>query len=367
MLAARSVVHATPGKTPSGNHMAKVMQQLGIADAMAKKTTYRPALEGGVQLLAEGEADIGIYPASEVAGVKGLTVVGPLPAGIDLIIVYGAAATTGGTGGGGSLREVHGGAGKSRGLAARRLRPAGKIAAARSPMSDTVTSIAGGAPKPVFDRLGPKFAQASGHRLNALYDSMSGIAARVAAREAFDVLVMPVPLIEAYVKDGVVRAQGRAALANIGLAVGVKAGRALPDVSSPEALRRTLAAARSLVHAPPSATPSGAQSDKVIRQLGLADALAGRVTHKVGLAGGLAMIASGEAELGIFPKSEIVSTAGVALAGPLPAELQLIITYGAGVVAASPLAEAAAAFIRFAAAPETWRVWTGCGFDPPPA
>ena len=188
----------------------------------------------------------------------------------------------------------------------------------------------------MFDRLGPKFAQASGHRLNALYDSMSGIAARVAAREAFDVLVMPVPLIEAYVKDGVVRAQGRAALANIGLAVGVKAGRALPDVSSPEALRQTLAAARSLVHAPPSATPSGAQSDKVIRQLGLADALAGRVTHKVGLAGGLAMIASGEAELGIFPKSEIVSTAGVALAGPLPAELQLIITYGAGVVAASP-------------------------------
>ncbi len=95
MLAARSVVHATPGKTPSGTHLGKVMQQLGIADAMAKKTTYRPALEGGVQLLAEGKADIGIYPASEIAGVKGLTVVGPLPAGIDLIIVYGAAATTG--------------------------------------------------------------------------------------------------------------------------------------------------------------------------------------------------------------------------------------------------------------------------------
>jgi len=79
------------------------------------------------------------------------------------------------------------------------------------------------------------------------------------------------------------------------------------------------------------------------------------------------MIASGEAELGIFPKSEIVSTAGVALAGPLPDEVQLIITYGAGVVATSPLAEAAAAFIRFAAAPENLALWTGCGFDPPPA
>jgi molybdate transport system substrate-binding protein len=67
----------------------------------------------------------------------------------------------------------------------------------------------------------------------------------------------------------------------------------------------------------------GAQSDKVIKTLGLADALANRVAHKVGLTGGLAMIASGEATLGIFPKSEIVSVSGIALAGPLPPALQL--------------------------------------------
>ncbi|HEX5509816.1 MAG TPA: substrate-binding domain-containing protein [Pseudolabrys sp.] len=93
MLAAKSVVHATPGKTPSGTHMGKVMEQLGIADAMARKVIHKPALDGGVQLVAEGKADIGIYPASEVAIVKGLTIVGPLPAGIDFTIVYGGAAT----------------------------------------------------------------------------------------------------------------------------------------------------------------------------------------------------------------------------------------------------------------------------------
>jgi len=95
MLAARSVVHATPGKTPSGTHLGKVMEQLGIADAMAKKTVHKPALDGGVQLVADGTADIGIYPASEVAEVKGLTIVGPLPPGIELSIVYGGAATAG--------------------------------------------------------------------------------------------------------------------------------------------------------------------------------------------------------------------------------------------------------------------------------
>jgi molybdate transport system substrate-binding protein len=228
----------------------------------------------------------------------------------------------------------------------------------------TITSIAGGAPKPVFDRLAPVYQQRTGHKLNALYDSMSGIAARVAAHEALDVLLMPVAMIEAYIKQGIV--QGACTpLANIGLAVGVTAGEPVPDVSTPEALRAALLAARGVVHAPPTATPSGAQSDKVIKTLGLSDTLAGRVSHKVGLAGGLAMIASGQATLGIFPKSEIISVAGIALAGPLPPSLQLTTTYGAGVTAASPVAGPAAAFIRFLIEPDGRKVWIACGFDPP--
>jgi molybdate transport system substrate-binding protein len=228
----------------------------------------------------------------------------------------------------------------------------------------TITSIAGGAPKPVFDRLRPVFEQRSGHRLNALYDSMSGIAERVAAREALDVLLMPVATIEAYIKRRVVRG-ACTPLANIGLAVGVTAGAPVPDVSTPEALRAALIAARGVVHAPPAATPSGAQSDKVIKALGLAEALAGRVSHKVGLAGGLAMVASGEAALGIFPKSEIVGAAGITLAGPLPPALQLVISYGAGVTAASKVASEAAEFVRFLVEPASRKVWIECGFDPP--
>jgi molybdate transport system substrate-binding protein len=229
----------------------------------------------------------------------------------------------------------------------------------------TITSIAGGAPKPVFDRLAPEYERRTGNKLNSLYDTMSGIHARVVAREALDVLVMPVPLIDAYVKDGTVLPESRAALANIGLGVGVKAGGNVPDVSSPDALRRALLASRKVVHAPPGATPSGAQSDKVINELGLAGKLSGRVIHKAGLAGGVAMIASGEADIGIFPKSEIVSAHGVALAGALPPTLQLNIVYGAGVTKASPSAAAAADFIRFLIEQQSRQVWIECGFDPP--
>jgi molybdate transport system substrate-binding protein len=231
-------------------------------------------------------------------------------------------------------------------------------------MTVTITSIAGGAPKPVFDRLRPVYEKRSGNKLNALYDSMSGIAARVAKGETIDVLLMPVAKIENYIKQGV--AQGSCtSLANIGLAVGVTAGGPVPDVSTPEALRAALVAARGVVHAPPAATPSGAQSDKVIQTLGLAETLAGRVSHKVGLAGGLAMISSGEATLGIFPKSEIVSVPGIAFAGPLPPSLQLTITYGAGVTAASKVAGDADAFVRFLIEPESRKIWNECGFDPP--
>lgn len=231
-------------------------------------------------------------------------------------------------------------------------------------MMVTITTIAGGAPKPVFDRLGPLFERRTGHKLNAFYDTMSGIAARVAAHEAFDVLVMPVPLIEAYVRDGTVLPAGRAALANIGLAIGVRAGSKIPEVSTPETLRAALMAARTVVHAPPSATPSGAQSDKIIKELGLEQALAGRIMHKAGLAGGVAMIASGEAELGIFPNSEIANAAGVASAGAPPAALNLNVVYGAGATAASKAPGLAAEFIHFLTEPESRKAWLACGFDP---
>lgn len=231
-------------------------------------------------------------------------------------------------------------------------------------MSVTITSIAGGAPKPVFDRLCPLFAQRTGYRVNALYDSMSGIADRVRAGEPLDVLVMPVPLIEAYVQDGTVLPDGRKKLANIGLAIGVKAGTKVPDVSTRDALRAALLAARSIVHAPPSATPSGAQSERIIKELGLGETLAGRVVLKAGLAGGLAMIASGEAGLGIFPKSEIVNASGVVSAGSPPRELDLHAVYAAGVKASSKAPGPAADFIAFLTEPDSREVWLACGFDP---
>jgi molybdate transport system substrate-binding protein len=75
--------------------MARVVERLQIADAIKQKVAYRPALEGGVELVANGDADIGIYPSSEVVHVRGVSPLGPLPDALQLDLVYAGAVTAG--------------------------------------------------------------------------------------------------------------------------------------------------------------------------------------------------------------------------------------------------------------------------------
>ncbi len=93
LLKAQSIVYSTPTATPSGAHMARVVAQLQIADAVEKKVTYRPALDGGVEMVAAGKAEIGIYPSSEVVTVKGVSQAGPLPDALQLALIYGGAVS----------------------------------------------------------------------------------------------------------------------------------------------------------------------------------------------------------------------------------------------------------------------------------
>jgi molybdate transport system substrate-binding protein len=94
LLKAKSVVYATPGSTQSGTHMADLVSRLDITDAVESKAIYRPALEGGVSMVAEGKADIGIYPTSEIVNVKGIASLGPIPQPLQYTLSYVGAVTT---------------------------------------------------------------------------------------------------------------------------------------------------------------------------------------------------------------------------------------------------------------------------------
>ncbi len=176
---------------------------------------------------------------------------------------------------------------------------------------------------------------------------------------------MPVPVLDGYAKDGTVRPESRATFGSIGLSVVVKEGAPRPDISTPDKFRAAMLAARSVVHATPGQTPSGTHMGKVMEQLGIADAMAKKVIHKPALAGGVQLVASGEAEIGIYPASEVVSVKGLTVVGPLPPGIELTIVYGGAATAGSP--DAASAFVKFMAAPENRRVWKEAGFDPPAA
>jgi molybdate transport system substrate-binding protein len=230
----------------------------------------------------------------------------------------------------------------------------------------TINVLSGGAPKEIFGELTPTFEAQSGHKVAYVFAVMSALRERVAAGESTDVLVMPTNILDEYQRAGVVRAEGRAILGLVSVNAVVRTGAGMPDLSTVEAVKRTMLASRAVVFATPGATPSGTHMGKLVEQLGIRDAMQGKIIHRPALEGGVELVGSGEAEIGFYPKSEVINTDGLALAGPLPKDIQLTTIYGAAVTAASA-AEAATALIAFMRDAAHQPVWAHGGFDAPPA
>jgi molybdate transport system substrate-binding protein len=230
----------------------------------------------------------------------------------------------------------------------------------------TIKVMSGGAPKEVFGKLTPHFETSTGHKVEYVFAVMSALRDRLAGGERTDVLVMPTNILDGYQQSGAVRADGRAVLGLVSVNAVVRTGAPKPDLSSADAVKHAMLASRAIVFATPGATPSGTHMGKLVEQLGIADAMKGRIIHRPALEGGVELVRGGEAELGFYPKSEVINTEGLDLAGPLPKDIQLTTIYGAAVTTASGASEASKAFIAFMCEPANRPVWTHGGFDPPP-
>ena len=228
----------------------------------------------------------------------------------------------------------------------------------------TVKVFSGGAPKEVFVQLAPAFERESGHKLDFIFAVMSALRDKLAAGETADALVMPTNILDDYEKSGVALHTHRAVLGLVSVNAVVRTGAPLPDLSSPETVKQAMLASRAIAHATPGATPSGTHMGKLLDQFGIADAMKGKVIHRPALEGGVQLVASGEADIGFYPKSEVINIEGLTLAGPLPAAIQLTTIYGAAVASASAAPDAAAAFIAFVTDPKNRDVWAHAGFDP---
>jgi molybdate transport system substrate-binding protein len=230
----------------------------------------------------------------------------------------------------------------------------------------TIRVMSGGAPKAVFGQLTPKFERQTGHTVEFIFAVMSALRDRLAAGENVDILVMPTNILDGYQKDSLVRAQSRAVLGLVSVNAVVRTGASKPDLSTRDAVRRTILTSRAVVHATPGATPSGTHMGKLIEEFGGAKAMAGKLLHQPALEGGVEMVASGEAEIGFYPKSEVINVDGLAIAGPLPPDIQLTTIYGAAVTTAAVAPDAAAAFIAFVTDRANRPAWNHAGFESPP-
>ena len=235
-------------------------------------------------------------------------------------------------------------------------------------MSVSATEIhvmSGGAPQEVFALLTPKFEQQTGNKVKFTYAVITALREKLAAGEKADVLVMPVPVLDGFDKEGKVRGDSRATFGTVGTSVIVKEGAPRPDISTKEKFRAAMLAARSVVHATPGKTPSGDHMGKVMEQLGITDAMVKKVIYKPALDGGAQLVAAGQAEIGIYPTSEVARVKGITIVGMLPAGIDFNTVYGAAVVTDSAAPDVAAAFVQFMAAPENRGAWKDAGFDPP--
>jgi molybdate transport system substrate-binding protein len=170
-----------------------------------------------------------------------------------------------------------------------------------------------------------------------------------------------VPVVEALDKAGMLRAGTRAPLARAGIGVMVRDGTPVPDVATPEAFKRTLLAARSIVHGDPALpNQSGVVTMRILAKAGILEAVKPKA-RPAGLAEGLAMVASGKVELALFNQVEL--PAGVRLAGAVPVPLQDYTFYEAAALAKGAVPEAARQFIGAMTATTARKTWEAALLD----
>jgi molybdate transport system substrate-binding protein len=217
------------------------------------------------------------------------------------------------------------------------------------------------ATEPAYRELAPQFEKASGHTVTTIFTGTLDVQKRIAAGESYDVILMAGPAIDDLIKSGKVVPGSRVDIARSGVGVGVKAGAPKPDIGTTEAVKKTLIAAKTIGY---STGPSGVYLTGLFERLGVADAIKSKLRQTpTGIFVG-SIVASGEAEVGFQQVSELAHFPGVDFVGPLPADIQEITVFSAGIQVGAKQAEAAKAWLKFLTAPAAASAFTSRGLTP---
>lgn len=243
------------------------------------------------------------------------------------------------------------------------LLAAALIIAAASARAAEIDAMITTAMKAAVEELAPPFERASGHALRVVYGPSGGLARRLAGGEPTDLVIVESKVLDELIRQGRV-APGRTDLARTAIGIAVRKGALRPDVSSAEALKRALLAAKTIGHtAPAGGGVTALHIEGVFEKLGIAAAVAPKVRLAAGGPNGRVsvLVSSGEAEIGLQLVSELMSNPEVEVIGMLPPELQLTAVISAGITPGARQVEAARAFIRHLATPEAMAIYKAKG------
>ena len=211
----------------------------------------------------------------------------------------------------------------------------------------------------------PQFEHASKQKVvTAFGASMGGapdsIPSRLQRGEPVDVVILAAPALEDLIKQGKVVAGSRVDLVRSRIGIAVRKGAPRPDISSVEALTRTLLQAKSIAY---SDSASGTYLSTVLfPRLGISDQIKSKSKRIAGAVG--PVVARGEAEIGFQQISELLPVPGVELVGPLPPEVQRVTVFAAGIATGAKEPDAAGALIKFLASPAAAAAITKSALEP---
>ena len=206
-----------------------------------------------------------------------------------------------------------------------------------------------------------QFEKASGHKVTSDFTGTLNVEKRLAGGEFCDLIIMAGPAVDNQIKLGKAVAGSRVDFAKSAIGLAVRKGAAKPDISSADALKKTLLAAKSIGY---STGPSGVYILSMFEKLGIAGEVKGKLKQTPSGVFVGTLLANGEAEVGFQQIGELKRFEGIDYVGPLPGDLQQITVFAAGILTGAKQADAAKALVKFISAPAAAAVYKKHGLEP---
>jgi len=239
------------------------------------------------------------------------------------------------------------------------------LLAPASILAAEVTVMSAGAVKAAFTVATDAWQAMSGNKVQAVFAPAGELRKKVSAGEFADIIIVPAENFSEIAKAGAVDASTRRDLGTVAMGAAVKKGAPVPDISTPDALRKTLTEAKSLTYMDPTRGTSGKHFDEtVLPKLGIRDAVRAKAT--LGESGYVAeKVARGEVEIAFHQITEMLPVAGITIVGPLPPELQKNTVYTGAVMKSARNPREAQALLDYLVGPEGRKAFLDRGFTAP--